>query len=188
MLTELVMTFALASEEPTARVKAVLALSAAALKLQKQSTPPPLFFERLEFMPTPHDQEPPATRDSVQLRTQAPTLATASLLAARAGRPLIVWVNCEDSSLEATLTECVHVHVEAFLGSAEPGLVPQVSAGGWWYSKTGEAKLPLADADSVKVRGMLQSIRQHLKTMKQLTVRQVLQNIRPTITAAGRSC
>ena len=49
MLTELVMTFALASEEPTARVKAVLALSAAALKLQKQSTPPPLFFERLEF-------------------------------------------------------------------------------------------------------------------------------------------
>lgn len=153
-------------EHDEARARAVLTLAAAASRLQQPAQQPAVFWERLSHSPRLEEEPPrPATKSApavpaVSVDTpRRLSLQQAMLAAQRTGRPLVVWVNCEDSVLEAELKDCVHHHAETWQGSAESRIVPQVLHGGWWY---GQQDIPYEDINAAKVRGTLAGIRQRL--------------------------
>lgn len=171
-----------------ARAKAVLTLAAAASRLRQPAQQPAVFWERLTIQPSPfvpsnclsdsiitEDTRPcgkgepprPATNSAPAVPAVSAdtprrlSLQQAMLAAQRMGKPLVVWVNCEDSVLEAELKDCVHHHAETWQGSAESRVVPQVFHGGWWYT---QQDIPYEDIDAARVRGALARIRQRLTT------------------------
>lgn len=179
----------LLSDADEARAKAVLALAAAAAQAKAKPVPV-LFFERLtvvpsEQIPTQTDSEDQGSKPLLP-RARTPTLRDVAALAARQGRPLVLWVNCRDHLAEADLKDCVHYHVEVYNGSREPCIVPQVAHGGWWHMRN---VLP-GTADAGHVRAELAALKAQLTNPPKVSIRQVSVPTPVLVVprAAGRNC
>lgn len=127
------------------RARAILALAAAAAQAQRVWPVPS--FERLSAMPTALEAAP-------NLPKKPLTLEQAAALAAKLKKPLVLWVGgYENAELRAQIDynlyhQVVHVRVETWKGSAEPGIVAAPLHQGWPHARR---LIPAAEADASTV-------------------------------------